>query len=92
MLDPDSTDFNIITCVTELDGKRTSLSASVDVAPNMIDFSSVWGKFANIGENAVVFSVVVGTLIVYVLLLVWARRKDKQDKVRVRLIQCESVI
>ena len=49
----------------------------------MIDFSAVWGNFANIGENAVVFSVVVGTLIVYVLLLVWARRKDKQDKIRV---------
>ena len=49
----------------------------------MIDFSEVWGKFANLGDNPVVFSVVLGTLILYVLLLVWARRKDKQDKLKV---------
>ncbi len=66
-----------------MDGKHNSLAASVNVAPNMIDFSSVWGKFTNIGENAVVFSVVLGTLVLYILLLLWARRKDKLDKVKV---------
>ncbi len=81
--DPDSTDFNIITCKTTLDGKHSSLAASVNVAPNMIDFSEVWSKFADLDENAVVFSVVISTLVLYALLLIWARRKDKHDQFRV---------
>ncbi len=81
--DPDSTDFNVITCNTPLDGKRNSLAASFVVGPNMIVFSSVWANFANIGQNAVVFCVVLGGLIVYTILLLWAARKDKKDRTKV---------
>ncbi len=83
MQDPDATDFNIITCDTELDGKHESLAASFNVAPNTIDFSSVWSNFANLGSNPVVFSVVIGTLCIYAILLVWSTRKDRHDKFRV---------
>ena len=83
--DPDATDFNIITCDTELDGKHTSLAASFNVAPNTIDFSSVWSQFANLDSNPVVFSVVISTLCIYAVLLVWSTRKDRQDKIRVSI-------
>ena len=81
--DPDATDFNIITCDSELDGQHNSLAASFNVAPNTIDFSSVWSQFANLDSNPVVFSVVIGTLCVYTALLVWSTRKDRQDKIKV---------
>ncbi len=81
--DLDATDFNIVTCDTELDGKHKSLAASFNVAPNTIDFSSVWSNFTNLGSNPVVFSVVIGTLCAYAILLVWSTKKDRLDKFKV---------
>ena len=88
--DPDETDFNIITCDSEFDGKHTSFAASFNVAPNTIDFSAVWSQFTNLDSNPVVFSVVIASICVYIILLVWSRRKDKLDKIRV--MKCCSSI
>ena len=49
----------------------------------MIDFSTVFLKFANLKDNAAVFSVVVSLIMLYVLLLIWAIRADKKDKDKV---------
>ncbi len=39
----------------------------------------MWAKFGDLSNNPVVFSVVIATLGLYVLLLVWAYRKDRKD-------------
>ena len=52
-------------------------------APNMIDFSTVWANFANIADNLPVTATVGAVLILYIALLIWARRNDRKDKIRV---------
>ena len=47
-------------------------------------FQNVWAGFADLGNNPVVFSVVLGTLTVYILLILWATRKDRKDRIKVR--------
>lgn len=51
--------------------------------PNTIDFSNVWAKFANLNENAAVFSTVVALIGVYIMLLIWSRYMDKRDIIKV---------
>ncbi|KAI8494931.1 hypothetical protein Bbelb_275360 [Branchiostoma belcheri] len=60
----------------------TSFGSEMVVAPNTIDFSNVFAKFANLSDNAAVFSVVVSILLLYVLLLVYTRRADKNDIIK----------
>ncbi|KAL5018661.1 hypothetical protein ScPMuIL_004383 [Solemya velum] len=48
------------------------------VPPNTIDFSTVFTKF-DIIENGAVFGIVVALILLYIILLFWARRKDIQD-------------
>ncbi|KAK7111719.1 hypothetical protein V1264_011307 [Littorina saxatilis] len=60
----------------------TSFGSDAVVPPNTIDFSNVWAKFANLNENAAVFSVIISLLGIYVLLLIFLRYKDKQDLVK----------
>jgi hypothetical protein len=50
-------------------------------APNMIDFSTVWGKFDP--ANAAVYATLIALLVIYFILVVILRRKDKKDTVRV---------
>ncbi|KAI8489530.1 hypothetical protein Bbelb_326970, partial [Branchiostoma belcheri] len=57
----------------------TAFGADFAVAPNSINFSTVFAKFGQLDENPVVFSFVISTLVLYFALLVWARRKDKSD-------------
>ncbi|XP_066292394.1 polycystin family receptor for egg jelly-like isoform X1 [Branchiostoma lanceolatum] len=60
----------------------TSFGSEMVVAPNTIDFSNVFAKFANLSDNAAVFSVVVSILLLYVILLVFTRRADKYDIIK----------
>ncbi|XP_038048999.1 polycystin-1-like [Patiria miniata] len=60
----------------------SSFASSFFVPPNTIDFSTVFSKFLNLGDNAAVFATVLGFLGLYLLLLVWLRRKDKQDIIK----------
>ncbi len=53
--------------------------------PNTIDFSSVFGKFKNLSDNAAVFSTVVSILGVYLLALIYVRYLDKKDLLKVKL-------
>jgi polycystin 1L2 len=52
------------------------------VPPNTIDFSTVFGKFRTLHENAAVFSTVLVILSVYALVAIYARHKDKKDLIR----------
>lgn len=55
------------------------------VAPNPIDFDKVFAEFGNLAEsgNFVVLATVCGILGLYVIGLVFARREDKRDELRV---------
>lgn len=55
------------------------------VAPNPIDFDKVFAAFGNLAEtgNFVVLSTVCVILGLYVIALVFARKEDKQDELRV---------
>ena len=50
----------------------------------MASFQNVWAKFADLSSNPVVFSVVLATLGIYVMLIVWGQRKDRKDLLNVR--------
>ncbi|XP_072168407.1 polycystin family receptor for egg jelly-like [Diadema setosum] len=58
----------------------TSFASTFYVPVNTIDFNTVFDK--SITDNALVFGTVVGFAGVYLLLLIYARRKDKQDIVK----------
>ncbi|XP_064637018.1 polycystin-1-like protein 2 [Lineus longissimus] len=60
----------------------TSFGGDFVVPPNTIDFGSVFSKFKSLHENAAVFATVVTILCLYVLVLIWARRKDKKDVIK----------
>ncbi|CAH1779490.1 unnamed protein product [Owenia fusiformis] len=60
----------------------TNFGGDMVVPPNTIDFSTVFAKFAKLNENAAVFSTVVSILILYILGLIWCRRKDKLDLIK----------
>ena len=59
----------------------------------MIDFAHVLGNFAELlNGNPAVFSVILCTLGVYVVLVIWARRADKGDIRKVRQIHIIVII
>jgi len=55
------------------------------VAPNPIDFDKVWENFGNLAEtgNFVVLATVCSIFGVYFIGLVFARRADKEDEMKV---------
>ena len=55
------------------------------MAPNPIDFDKVFAAFGNLAEsgNFVVLSTVCVLLGLYVIALVFAKREDRQDELRV---------
>ena len=63
----------------------TSFGGDFAVPPNTIDFTNVWAKFANLNENAAVFSTVIALIGLYIILLIWSRYMDKRDIIKVRL-------
>ena len=54
------------------------------VPANKIDLSN--SAFTKLNENPLVFSVMIGCMCLYLVLLIWAKRADKEDEIRVRLI------
>ncbi|KAK3089964.1 hypothetical protein FSP39_008050, partial [Pinctada imbricata] len=56
----------------------TTFASTFYVPPNTIDFSTVFSKFDLI-SNGAVFGTVIALVLLYLLLLIWAVRKDKQD-------------
>ena len=52
-------------------------------AVNEIDFGKALAGFGNLGDNPAVFSICVVLILLFVGLLVWARRKDKRLDVKV---------
>lgn len=57
------------------------------MAPNPIDFDKVWEEFGKLGEtgNVVVLATVCSIFGAYFLGLVFARRADKIDELKVRI-------
>uniref|UniRef100_S4RPY8 PLAT domain-containing protein n=1 Tax=Petromyzon marinus TaxID=7757 RepID=S4RPY8_PETMA len=54
-------------------------AAEFFVPPNTIDFATVFAKF-DLRSNAAVFTTVIAILLLYFLLLLYARRADRRDK------------
>ncbi|OWF51801.1 Polycystic kidney disease protein 1-like 2 [Mizuhopecten yessoensis] len=64
-------------CICE-DPPGQHFATSFYVPPNSIDFDSVFGKF-DIVSNGAVLGTVVGVIILYVAVAVWAWRRDRRD-------------
>ena len=73
-----------LTSITQTHCRCTHLTAfgsMMDVAPNPIDFSAVMDGFSSMFEtgNVTVFFFILVIFLIYLLVLVWARRADKKD-------------
>ena len=60
----------------------TSFGSGFFVVPNTIDFAYV---FANAGfaDNVTIYMCVILTMLIYLLLMIWARREDLRDNEKV---------
>ena len=70
--------------------KDLTFGNSFFVAPNTIDFSTVFLKFSPLNQAAVI-ATICGVFLMYALVVVWARRKDRRDVFKVsqqKLIIC----
>ncbi|XP_066301956.1 polycystin-1-like protein 2 [Branchiostoma lanceolatum] len=72
-------DINVTECLCN---HLTSFGADFVTPPNTIDFSTVFAKFANLSDNAVVFSTVIVIICLYFIALPFLRRQDKKDLIR----------
>ena len=62
-------------------------------APNPIDFDKVWAEFGNLAEsgNFVVLATVCSIFGLYFIGLVFARKADKKDEMKVRMLSSFKV-
>ena len=67
------------TCASKPLPTTSAFGCAFIAPPNMIDFSTVFAKFANLSDNAAVFSVVVVFVLLYLILLVWCIWGDRKD-------------
>ena len=67
-----------------------TFASSFFVAPTLIDFSTVFLKFDL--NNASVYGTLIGLCAVWILVIVWARRKDMEDKERVSPCSCGHLL
>ncbi len=67
----------------------TTFGSDFYVPPNTINFKTVFTKFKKLHENAAVFSTVIVIFGLYIIAAIWARRKDKQDLIKVKSLQIE---
>ncbi|XP_074551429.1 polycystin-1-like protein 2 [Halichoeres trimaculatus] len=63
----------------------TFFGSSFFVTPNLVDPSRTAELFATFAENPVVVCFVGALFVVYLLAVIWARRKDVQDTVKVKV-------
>ncbi|KAM8855773.1 polycystin-1-like protein 2 [Spinachia spinachia] len=68
----------------------TFFGSSFFVAPNTVDLSRAAQLFGTFGENPVVVCFVGSLFLVYILAIVWARRKDIKDIVKVKVAVLED--
>ncbi|XP_068117923.1 polycystin-1-like protein 2 [Hyperolius riggenbachi] len=68
----------------------TFFGSSFIVMPNAIDVSRTVELFATFVDNPVVVTTVGCIAVVYILVLIWARRKDIQDDAKVKIIALED--
>ncbi|CAG5865975.1 unnamed protein product [Menidia menidia] len=68
----------------------TFFGSSFFVTPNLVDPSRTAELFANFAENPVVVCFVGALFVAFLLVVVWARRKDIQDKVKVKVTVLED--
>ncbi len=59
----------------------TSFGGSFVVPMNTIDLAN--SAFTKLNENPLVFSVMVSCMCLYLVLLIWAKRMDKEDELKV---------
>jgi len=50
------------------------------VKPNPIDFDNVWISFGDIHDNMAVLATVISIFLLYLLVIIWARRADIRDR------------
>jgi polycystin 1L2 len=67
-----------------------SFATTFYVPPNTIDFSSVFSKF-DISNSAVLFTVV-GLIVLFIIISIWAYRQDRKDPEKVGINILNSVI
>lgn len=58
----------------------TSFGGGVVVKPNPIDFDTVFVAFADIHNNMAVLATMLTLFLLYLLVIVWARRADLRDR------------
>uniref|UniRef100_A0A8C5N1V4 Polycystin 1 like 2/pseudo n=1 Tax=Leptobrachium leishanense TaxID=445787 RepID=A0A8C5N1V4_9ANUR len=68
----------------------TFFGSSFIVMPNAIDVTRTVELFATFVDNPVVVTTVGCIAVVYVLVLIWARRKDIQDHAKVKIVSLED--
>uniref|UniRef100_A0A668RUR2 Polycystic kidney disease 1 like 2a n=1 Tax=Oreochromis aureus TaxID=47969 RepID=A0A668RUR2_OREAU len=68
----------------------TFFGNSFFVTPNLVDPSRTAELFATFANNPVVVCFVAALFLAYLLVLVWARRKDIQDTVKVKVTEVED--
>ncbi|CAH1264358.1 PKD1L3 [Branchiostoma lanceolatum] len=60
----------------------TSFGSDFMVPPNSIDFSTVFAKFANLSDNAAVFSTVIVMFGIYFIIIYFLYKADKLDRLK----------
>ena len=61
-----------------------TISAGLFTPPNTIDFKAVFSNFGErLLDSPVVLAVMLSFIIIYIPLLLWMIRKDKQDQLKV---------
>jgi len=61
----------------------TDFGGDIMIAPNPIDMDAVFEGLKNLGDNLGVLMVILTIFLVYILLCVWGRKKDRQDDIDV---------
>lgn len=58
----------------------TSFGGGLLVKPNPIDFDKVWIAFDDIHNNMAVLATMISIFLLYLLVIIWARRADIRDR------------
>ena len=78
-------------CTCSSTNNELTFGNSFYVPPNSIDFSSVFLKFSP-QNQAAVLSVLIIVIVIYILVVIWARRQDKKDLLKVIYAQVLRVL
>ncbi|XP_041077005.1 polycystic kidney disease protein 1-like 2 [Polyodon spathula] len=81
------TTYNVTQCLCN---HLTSFGSSFFVMPNMVDVSRTAELFATFSSNPVVVCTVASLIGVYILVIIWARRKDIQDADKLKITVLED--